>query len=112
MQNVRAMDARGTTVRILLIRRWTESVAPIREALDAAGVAARITRVDIEPALNAALCRTEFDVVIFDPATENLSVEVIEARLREHRRISPIVTLNAAKPLAEALQHALRVLMN
>jgi hypothetical protein len=78
------------SVRILVIRAWTKPLGPLRALLRAAGIEARIWRVDIEPALNAELTRSNFDLILFDP-TGTISREVVEQRLREHRRVVPVV---------------------
>lgn len=94
-------------VRILLIRPWTEPLAPLRAALRDADITARIARVDIEPALDAALSRGGYDVIVFDPSTKDLTLDIIESRLREHRRMTPIVTLTGLERLAAAIKAAL-----
>jgi hypothetical protein len=100
-------------VRILFIRPWTASLSPVREALRDAGIAAMITRVDIEPALNAALGRGgRFDVVIHDASTPGIPREVLDARLREHRRAIPVVPLQALDDLVAAVRVVLRSQLN
>lgn len=94
-------------VRILVIRPWTESLAPLRALLRDAGISARFARVDIEPALDAALARGGYDVIVFDPKTKELSLEVIVASLREHRRPIPIVVLGNLDVLVDAIRTAL-----
>jgi hypothetical protein len=60
-----------------------------RAALDDAGINATLTRVDIEPALNAAPSRSaKFDVVIHDAATPGIPRDLLEARLRAYRAIA------------------------
>jgi hypothetical protein len=71
-------------VRILLVRSWLHSLEPLRKALRSVDLEPRITRVDLEPALAAALSRGTFDVVIVDPLTPTISRETVEACLREH----------------------------
>lgn len=99
-------------IRILLIRPWTEPLAPLRIALDQAAIAARIHRVDIEPALNAALNRGGYDVVVLDPRTPAISVEVIEACMKANRRSFPIVTLGDPSTLGDAIRNAIRARLN
>jgi hypothetical protein len=108
------MSAESKTVRILLIRAWTEPFAPFRAALRAAGIHARISRVDIEPALNAALGRSSYDVIVFDPTTKGLSRDIIDTRLREHARFIPIVDIPSGSldALADAIKHALDAKLN
>lgn len=107
------MSASAEPIRILLVRAWTEPLAPLRAALRAAGVEARIVRVDIEPALNAALERgSKFDVVVFDPSTRGVSRELLDARLRDHHRFVPVVTLEEIDELAGDIRLALAALRN
>lgn len=106
-KNYSCMPVSTEPVRILLVRPWTKPLASVRDALRDAGMTARISRVDIEPALNAALSRRSvFDVIIYDPTTTGISREMIEARLREHRRLIPIVTIGRLDELAAAIRRA------
>ena len=79
------MAPASATPRILVIRAWTEPLTRLRAALREAGVTVRITRVDIEPALNAALARSSYDVVVWDPSCA-IARDLVDARLREHGR--------------------------
>lgn len=107
------MSASAEPIRILLVRAWTEPLAPLRAALRDAGIVAHIVRVDIEPALNAALERgSKFDVVVFDAAMRGLTREVLDARLRDHRRSIPVVTLDDLEGLAARVRVALAALRN
>jgi DNA-binding NtrC family response regulator len=108
------MSAESKTIRILLIRAWTEPFALFRAALRAAGIHVRIARVDIEPALNAALGRGSYDAIVFDPTTPGISHDVIEARLREHARFIPIVVVapGSLDSLANAIKHTLDAKLN
>lgn len=81
-------------MKVLLVRPWIHSLAPLRNALRVAGFDPRFTRVDIEPALNAALARGAPDLLLLDPATPNLSRPVIEARLRDHRLDLPVIEID------------------
>lgn len=102
------MREANNTIRILLIRPWTEPLAPLRAALETHDVHARFHRVDIEPALNAALDRGGYAVIVFDPRTPGITRETIESRMRANRRTTPIVTLGDARTLAEDIRQALR----
>jgi len=79
--------------RVLLVRGWTQELAPVVATLQAAGVEPAITQIDREPALNAALSRDRFDVIIVDPAT--MSRSIIEQCLRANGRALPIVEVCA-----------------
>ena len=76
------------------------------------GIEARIVRVDIEPALNAALDRGRFDVVVFDPRTPNLARMIIDARLREHRYSPPVVVFESITDTVESIKRALAEHLN
>jgi DNA-binding response OmpR family regulator len=101
------MTSPTSMVKVLLIRPWIHSLAPLRASLRSAGLEARFTRVDIEPALNAALARGGFDVAIVDPATPGLSHATIEARLREHRAEIPVIVLEDVVSLGDQVKNAL-----
>lgn len=107
-KNSHSMREAKDAIRILLIRPWTEPLAPLRASLATAELPARFHRVDIEPALNAALDRGGYDVVVFDAHTPGITRETIEARMRANRRAFPIVTLRDARTLAEDIRQALR----
>lgn len=91
-----------------MIRPWTEPLAPLRAALEASGLRVRFHRVDIEPALNAALERGGYTLIVFDPGTPGITREMIESRLKDNRRSLPIVTLGDARTLAEEIRQALQ----
>ena len=101
------MATPSTKVRILLIRPWTEPLAPIRQALDTTGLDVRIIRVDLEPALDGALARGNYDLVLLDPATKDITLEIVEARLRDHRRLAPIVVLPPIDELVATIRDVL-----
>jgi DNA-binding response OmpR family regulator len=112
LQKLPTMASANVKIRILLVRPWTEPLAPLRAELRSGGFDAQLVRIDFEPALNAALARERFDAVIFDPATPGLSRELIETRLREHRRAAPVVVLESVSTIAGALARALAELRN
>lgn len=101
------MGAEREKARILLIRPWTEPLSAFRGALTASGIQARISRVDIEPALNAALSRTSYDLVILDPRTPGITRELVEAMLRQHMRIVQVVTYEDVATTVAAVERAL-----
>ena len=112
MQNTRTMREDKDAIRILLIRPWTAPLGPLRIALERAGMTARFHRVDIEPALNAALHRGGYDVVVLDPKTTAISLAVVEACMKANRRPLPIVTLSDPTTIADAIRSALRSRLN
>jgi hypothetical protein len=94
-------------VQVLLIRPWIHSLAPLRASLRRAGFEARFTRVDIEPALDAALSRGGYEVAVVDPATPGLSHSTIERCLRDHRADFPVIVLEDVETLGEHVKAAL-----
>jgi DNA-binding NtrC family response regulator len=101
------MASPTSMVQLLLIRPWIHSLAPLRASLRRAGFEARFTRVDIEPALHAALVRGGYDVVVVDPATPGLPHSTIESCLRDHRADLPIIVLEDIESLGERVKAAL-----
>lgn len=95
------------TVPVLVVQFWIHDVEPIRSALRDAGIDPRIRRVDIEPALHAALSWGRYEVVIYDPATPTISREAVEACLRASRREVPLVIADDLATLGERTQRAL-----
>ncbi|HEY5927326.1 MAG TPA: hypothetical protein VIV11_36815 [Kofleriaceae bacterium] len=106
------MSAASDKVRILLIQPWTQPLAPIRAALRDAGIDARIFRIDIEVALNAALERNGYDLAVFDPTTPAITRENLEACMREHQRYMPIVTFDGTDTLVANVRVALAQRLN
>jgi hypothetical protein len=105
------MAPSSATPRILVIRPWTEPLTELRAALRDAGVTVRITRVDIEPALNAALARSSYDVVVWDPHCR-ITRDVVEARLREHGRTASIVVMEELGVTITNIVHTLTARFN
>jgi deoxyribodipyrimidine photolyase len=105
------MTPSSATPRILVIRAWTEPLAQLRAALRDAGVTVRITRVDIEPALNAALARSSYEVVVWDPRC-SIARDIVETRLREHGRSATIVVLEELGVTVTNIVHTLTARFN
>ncbi len=94
-----------------MVRPWTE-LAPLRHALRKLGYGVHLTAVDIEPALNAALARTTFDVVAHDPSTPAISRATLAARMREHGRKIPVVEIATVEEVAQQIAKVLALRMN
>ena len=94
-----------------MVRTWTQ-VAPLRRALHDLGYGGDITAVDIEPALNAALARSTFDLVLYDPSTPAIGRETLAARMREHRRDVPVIAITTLDALEHQIAAALALHMN
>jgi DNA-binding NtrC family response regulator len=99
-------------LRILVVRTWTEPLASLRALFRAAGYKARLYLVDIEPALNAALERSTFHIVLYDPNTPGVSRDILDARMREHRSSIPVVTFTEPERIVEDIRNALRTHAN
>ena len=95
-------------LQILLIQYWIHDVRPIRTALEVAGITAAITRVDIEPALHAALTIGRYDAVIYDPATTSLSRTAAEECLRSVRKDLALIVADDLDGLGARLLAALQ----
>jgi DNA-binding response OmpR family regulator len=106
------MPARGTPIKILLVRSWLHKLAPVRRALQEAGFAPTFIRTDIEPALNAALTRGGIDLVIFDPTLDGLSRETVLARCRELRPSLQVLALGDLGDLGARVRTAMLQLAN
>ena len=85
------MAEHTTKLAILVVQFWLHDIKPIRAALEGAGLAVTLTRVDIEPALNAALTWGHYDLVIYDPSTTTISRTAVEDSLRACRRDPPLL---------------------
>jgi CheY-like chemotaxis protein len=105
------MPTPASTIRILVVRTWT-AVLALRGALRTFGDRVHLTVVDIEPALNAALARTTFDLVLYDPSTPAITRDTLAARLREHRRDIPVIEITTLESLECRISEALALRMN
>lgn len=106
------MVTSGLAARILLVRPWTAPIAELRAALRDAGIDAKIWRVDIEPALNAALERATYDVIVFDPTTPHITRATIEELVRDHQRLATIIVFDSMESVVEAIKHVLAARLN
>lgn len=101
------MPTSQSSIEVLAIQFWIHDATLIRDAVHAAGFIARIKRVDIEPALHAALGRQPWDLVIYDPSTPELSIETARRLMKAFRRRAPIVILDDVGTLADRVRQAL-----
>lgn len=92
---------------VLAIQFWVHDPALIHRAVHSAGFDARIKRVDIEPALHAALGRQLWDLVIYDPATPGLAIETVQRCMKTFRRRAALVIIDDAATLAARVHHVL-----
>lgn len=99
-------------VRLLLIQSWVIQTDGIRARLATAGFHARITRVDFEAALDAAIWRRDFDAVLVNPATPGLSLAVIEGHMKTHGVHVPLLELGDLETVGVRLRQALAARRN
>ena len=100
-------------VDVLLIRPWTCEIDSIVRWLRAADLEPTIERVDFEPALRAALKSGRYtiaiySVAVYDPQTETLSREVVEAALREHAPELPLLVLDDVQLLGARVRQVVQ----
>ena len=112
MQKPLAMLLPPTKVRVLAIRPWTRKLDRVRASLRAEGLEPRFLRVDIEPALNAALTRGDFDVALVDPDVPGLPAKVIEEAFRTHRVGMPWLVLEDEDGIGPLVVRALASIRN
>lgn len=106
------MTGKPLHIEILLIRSWLHPLEPIRSTLRSAGFAPRFHRVDHEPALHAALTRGDYDVVILDPETTGLTRELVQARITELSKGTPLVPLGGLPDLGARVAAVLEARRN
>ena len=102
MQLVRRMATPSRPLRILWIRSWVQPTHGLRDALCDAGYRAILTRVDIEPALEAAITRKDFELAIVD-GDAGIARELVEKRFREHRVFAPVIDHDAPTTLVRRI---------
>lgn len=81
---------------ILLVRPWTADTERLRTSIRAAGLTARITRVDFAAALFAALTWGTFNVIVYDRTTPGVTPEELAAAVRERSPATPVIELGAS----------------
>src|SRR6185503_11187762 len=95
-------------MRVLVIQFWVHDSRPIRDALAAAGIDADLVRVDIEPAVNAALSWGRYAAVIYDPETTSVSRAAVEQCMRANQCAVPLVVADDLSTLGARVLAALR----
>ena len=103
------MRERPHTIHVLAIQFWIHDPGPLQRVLEAVGFLARIKRVDIEPALHAALARqSSWDLIVVDPATPDLSIVAVQRAMKALRCKAPLIVMDDVGDLADRIHHALR----
>ncbi|HEY5957351.1 MAG TPA: hypothetical protein VIV60_12385 [Polyangiaceae bacterium] len=90
-------------LNILLVRLWTTDTERLRTSIRAAGLIARITRVDFPAALYAALSWGTFDAVVYDSATPGITRDVLTTALREHNATTTVLEIATDTGIGERL---------
>jgi hypothetical protein len=97
---------------IVVVRSWDLPIAPLRDALEAAGVHAELRRVDTEPALAAELGRREVGLIVHAPSTRGIPRATVVGLLRDVAIEVPIVVYDeddataVARRVTDALHSA------
>ena len=93
-------------LRVLFVKPWVDDLEPALEALRACDLEVTYERVDLAPALWAALERTRWDVVVTDWKATELTLAVVSKLVREHRPDLPVVVLDRLEILGRDVLRA------
>ena len=96
-------------LRVLFVKSWVEDLDPTLAVLRAGGFEVTYERVDIAPALWAALERSRWDVVICDWKTPDLTLGTITQIVREHGGSTPMVILDNLAVLARDVRKVIKI---
>jgi hypothetical protein len=105
------MDSRDPR-EILVVVPWTIDLTGLRASLRAEEIHAIVTRVDLEPALEAALTRTRFDAVVYLSPTPSLALNLVETAVRVRGRAVPVVVVDQLAAAAAKIAAELRLRRN
>jgi len=94
--------------RLLLICSWVHRSAEIHRALEQVGIYASLVRVDVEPALRAALVRGGYAAVVFVSDTPGLQRDLVETHILLHALDTPLVVVECISAIGSALVQRLR----
>ena len=108
MQDVLNSMHGSPKMRVLVIQFWVHDSRPIRDALAACDIDADLVRVDIEPAVNAALSWGRYGLVIYDPTTTSVSLAAVEQCMRANQCAAPLVVADDLSTLGARALAALR----
>jgi 23S rRNA U2552 (ribose-2'-O)-methylase RlmE/FtsJ len=97
----------GAKLKVLLVQFWPVDPDPMVNALRRNFTNVEVTRVDIEPTLNAELGHAHYDLVVFDPATTSVSLDAVYACLRANRSEIPLVVADDLNRLGDRARDAL-----
>ncbi len=95
------------SLRVIIVKSWVDDIDVVVARLHSAGYAVEYERVDLEPALWAALDRGPWHVVICDWKTPQLTIASVGRILRDHGTQVPIVVLDRIETLALDVHTAL-----
>jgi len=106
MHRVPTVSTPPRPLRILWVHSWVQPTQGVRDALSDAGYRAILTRVDIEPALQAAITRRDFELAIVD-GSAGIARALVEARFREHHIFAPVIDHDAPATLVRRIERAM-----
>ena len=95
-------------VEVLLVQFWINDPGPITAAIGATGVEANVKRGDIEPALNAALSSRSYDVIIYDPATPGVTLQMVQRCMASHASTALLVMVDDVMSLDDVIATVVR----
>lgn len=95
-------------MRVLVVQFWVHDSRPVRDALAAADIDADLVRVDIEPAVNAALSWGRYAAILYDPATTTVSLAAVEQCMRANQCAAPLVVADDLSTLGARVLAAVR----
>ena len=96
-------------LRVLFVKSWVDDLAPALSALREAGFEVTHERVDIAPALWAALERTRWDVIVCDWKTPQLTISAVNKILSQGKHKPPVVVLDRVETLGRDVRRAFNV---
>lgn len=86
--------------KVLIVRPWTNPIDEIVATVSRAGIDGHYERVDTKPALLAALERDEFELVMYDPASNaEVPLEVVYT----HAPAAAVVMIGEVTDMADEL---------
>lgn len=90
-------------LRLLCICSWNHPSSELRDALRAHRLEAAIARVDIEPALRAALARGPYSAVIYVRGLAGLGLDLVQTQMLLLATTMPLVVVDTLAEAGERL---------
>ena len=86
-------------LRVLFVKSWVDDLGPALAALRDAGLDVTHERVDIAPALWAALERARWDVIVCCWKTPQLTISAVNKIISQCKHKPPVVVLDRLETL-------------